>query len=149
MKIYLIKTPEYNSESFKDVCELLCSFDGALDFISSEYEFDKEEFPFLKKFNLDFLFKYDSPLKKVNYNNGQELPLSWRELFSLCEYYRSKFNIENTDFVVLLTSRRNALNWFSHCSNKKAFVHTGDWELFTNANVIIQKKPSAIFNSRT
>jgi hypothetical protein len=47
MKVYLIKTPEYESENFKDVANLLCSFEGPLDFIPFFYEFDKNEFYFL------------------------------------------------------------------------------------------------------
>lgn len=44
MKIYLIKTPEYASEYFRDVFEFLSSFDGALEFIATEYVFDKTQF---------------------------------------------------------------------------------------------------------
>lgn len=134
MKIYLIKTPEYESEYFRDVCEFLSSFDGALEFVASEYVFDKTQFPFLQKFYPDFKFKYDSDIKKLNFDNDLGLPLSWRELFSVCESYRNMFKIDSNDFIVLLTMRRNALNWFSHCENNNAFVHTGDWEHFTNAN---------------
>jgi hypothetical protein len=134
MKVYLIKTPEYNFEDFNEVFELLSSFDGPIEFIASEYEFDKQQFPFLQKFYPDFKFKYDSDLQKVNFDKEFGMPLSWSELFSLCDFYRHTFNIDPNDFVVLLTIRRNALNWFSYCENKNAFVHTGDWENYTNAN---------------
>jgi len=134
MKVHLIKTPEYEPENFRDVCELLNSFDGTLEFVASEYQFDKEQFSFLQKFYPDFRFKYESDIKKINFNKELGLPLSWRELFSLCDFYRTTFNIDKEDFVVLLTIRRNSLNWFSHCKNKNAFIHTGDWEKFTNIN---------------
>jgi hypothetical protein len=91
MKVYLIKTPEYESEHFKDVCELLSSFDGALEFVASEYEFDKEQFQFLQKFYPDFKFKYESDIKKINFNKELGIPISWRELFSLCDFYRNTF----------------------------------------------------------
>ena len=133
MKIHLIKTPEYSSEDFRYVFNLLSSFDGALEFIASEYEFDKEQFPFLRKFYPDFKFIYESDVKKVNFDRSRGLPLSWVDLFSLCNDYRNRFNIDANDFVVLLTIRRNALNWFSHFENKNAFVHTGDWEHYTDA----------------
>ena len=134
MKVYLIKTPEYKSEYFRDVFDFLSSFDGALNFVLSEYIFDKTQFPFLQKFYLDFKFKYESDIKRINYDKDLGLPLSWRELFSICDFYRNTFNIDSNDFIILLTMRRNALNWFSHCENKNAFIHTGDWEYFTNAN---------------
>jgi hypothetical protein len=134
MKVHLIKTPEYESENFRDVCDLLSSFDGALEFVATEYEFDKNQFPFLHKIFPDLKFKYESDIKKIYFNKELGLPLSSRELFSLCDFYRNTFNIHSDDFVVLLTIRRNALNWFSHCENKNAFVHTGDWEHYTDAN---------------
>ncbi len=134
MKIYLIKTPEYESVNFRDACDFLSSFDGVLEFIATEYVFDKEQFPFIKNVYPDFKFKYEYDIKKINFNKKFGLPLSWKELFLLCDFYRNTFNIDASDFVVLLTLRRNALNWFSHCENKNAFVHTGDWGYFTDAN---------------
>jgi hypothetical protein len=50
MKIHLIKTPEYTTEYFKEV-----------------YEFDINNFPFLKEFNPDSKFKHESDLKKLNF----------------------------------------------------------------------------------
>jgi hypothetical protein len=134
MKVHLIKTPEYDSESFNEVYDFLCSFNGALEFVASEYEFDFSKFPYLKKFFPDFKFKYESDTKKINFDKNRGIPLSWTELFMLCDFYRETFNVSSNDFVVLLTVRRNALNWFSHCENKNAFVHTGDWEHYTNSN---------------
>lgn len=134
MNIHLIKTPEYSAEEFNDVYELLNSFNGPLNFSFSGYEFDKEEFPFLQKFYQDFKFEYESDTKKVDFIKALGIPLSWRELFSLCQKYRDVNNIPNDDFVILLTVRRNALNWFSHYENKNVFVHTGDWDYYTEKN---------------
>lgn len=135
MKVYLIKTPEYDIENLEEVQELLSSFDGPLEFIADKYEFNPEQFPFLKKFWEDFRFPaYESDIRKINFEKERGKPLSWRELFSLCEFYRNTFKIKKHDFVVLLTLRKNALNWFSHCDeNKNIFVHAGDWEYYTKA----------------
>lgn len=134
MKVHLIKTPEYEIGDFRNVYELLSSFYGPIEFVATNFEFDKEQFPFLQKFYPGFKFKYESDRRKINFNKEFGVPLSWKELFSLCNFYRAVFDINETDFVILLTLRRNALNWFSHVKNKNAFVHTGDWEQFTNAN---------------
>ena len=142
MKVYLIKTPEYEVEYLEEVQEILSSFDGPLKFITDEYEFNPVQFPFLRKFWEDFRFPaYESDTLKIKFEKERGMPLSWRELFSLCEFYRHTFKIEKHDFVVLLTLRKNALNWFSHGdNNKNIFVHAGDWEYYTKAP---QKYPVA------
>lgn len=135
MRIYLLKTPEFSEDEFHNVFSFLETFEGPLEFLKVDLDFDKEKFPFLKKFYPEFKFKYESDITKIEFDNERGAPLSWRELFSLCQYYRKTFNIESTDFVVLLTNRRNALNWFSAFDkNKNIFVHTNEWETFTNAN---------------
>lgn len=68
------------------------------------------------------------------YDGGRGTPLSWRELFGVCDYYREKDHVPATDFVVLLTKRPNALNWFSAFDkHRNTFIHTGGWELFTQS----------------
>lgn len=136
MKVYLIKTPEYETENFRDVANLLCSFEGPLDFIPSFYEFDKNEFYFLQ-YELFPIhnFKYPSNDTAIKFDTSRGNPLSWRELFSLCDFYREVFKIENNDIVVLLTKRKNSLNWFSaYDKSRNVFVHTAEWEHYTSVN---------------
>lgn len=135
MKVHLIRTPEYAIENFDEVHELLSSFDGPLEFIADNYEFNPEQFPFLNKFWEDFRFPAnESDTEKRIFDRDRGHPLSWQELFSLCEFYRKTFGVEKNDFVVLLTVRKNALNWFSYFDkNRNLFVHTGDWEYYTKA----------------
>lgn len=133
MKIHLIKTPEYDIEDFREVVEFLCSFEGSLEFIASEYEFNKKDFYFLRYELFPYHnFEYTSNQTAIKYKHEKGDPLSWRELFSLCNCYRELFNIENDDFVVLLTKRKNALNWFSAKDDlKNIFVHSVEWENYT------------------
>ncbi len=136
MKVHLIKTPEYDIEDFREAIDFLNSFDGPLKFISSDYEFDKNEFYFLS-YNLFpyHNFKYPSNQTAIKFDANKGNPLSWRELFSLCVFYRQHSKIENDDFVVLLTKRKNALNWFSAADDSKnIFVHTVEWENYTKIN---------------
>ncbi len=133
-KIHLIRTPDYEVEEYQKVCELLQSFHGPMEFISTEYQFDEHQFDFL---NVDFIANDPLFVKKHSFKSVSEIdldlldPLRWEEMFFLCDFYRKKESVQVEDFVVLLTKRRNELNWFSSNDKKKnAFVHTGDWERF-------------------
>jgi len=133
MKIHVIKTPEYEFEEYLKVCEFLQSFQGPMEFISTEYEFDKNEFYFLKyELYPDHPFKYPSNDSALPFDPNRGAPLSWREMFSLCENYREKEEIQSNDFVILLTKRKNGMNWFSSFDQKNnAFVHAAEWENYT------------------
>lgn len=134
MKIYLIKTPELQPESMKDVHELLAGHAGPAVFLSDDYAFDPNQFPFLNKYWPEYRFQHTMEDKKKVFDKDRSVPLSWQELFLLCDHFRKEKNIPDGDFVVLLTMRKNALNWFSHCSRRNIFVHAGDWHHFTSAD---------------
>ncbi|MEN9549662.1 MAG: hypothetical protein RIR12_2253 [Bacteroidota bacterium] len=135
MKIYLLKTPEFSAAELQPVIDLLDTFEGPLVFQKIDYAFDLAQFPFLQKYYPDFTFKYPTKNTKIHYHHERGLPLSWRELFSLCSFYRETFEIDSNDFIVLLTNRRNALNWFSAFdAHRHIFVHGNEWDSYTNAN---------------
>lgn len=134
MQVHLIKSPGYPAENFKEVMDVLRSFGGPVNFVSSQLEFRTEDFFFLTR----GMRSRDLPdidlLKKKFYIAEMGMPLSWKELFSLCHYYRDALNVLQEDFVILLTERMNNMNWFSMFEQERnAFVHCGDWELFTDA----------------
>lgn len=132
MKIHLIRSPEYELENLKEVYELLNSYKGPMEFTMNDFLFDKNEFPFLQyelypKHN----FRIESEMKKVKFIKDWGYPLSWEELFKLCNYFRKKHRIKKNDFVILLTYRMNSLNWFSHCDkDNNAFIHAADWDKY-------------------
>ncbi len=132
MQVHLIKTPDYPSESFTEIIDLLRTFEGPISFVSSQIEFERDEFFFLKR----SIERSDlQGLEKNFYMAGRGMPLSWRELFSLCSYYREAARVQEQDFVVLLTERMNTMNWFSMIDGKRnVFVHCGDWELITDVS---------------
>jgi len=135
MKLHLIRTPDYPVEHFKEVIDILRSFNGPINFISSQLEFQKEDFFFLTRDMRADDFSGFKILQKTFYIAERGMPLSWDELFSLCRYYRDALNVPPCDFVILLTERMNTLNWFSVFeSDRNAFVHCADWELFTDAS---------------
>lgn len=134
MKVHLIRTPDYPIENFREVIDILRSFSGPIEFVSSQLEFEKEDFFFLTRDMRSHDYSGLNILQKKLYIAERGMPLSWRELFSLCRYYRDAINIPRSDFVILLTERVNTLNWFSVFeSDRNAFVHCADWELFTDA----------------
>jgi hypothetical protein len=118
-RIHLIKTPEYDSENLQEVHEFLASFEGPFEFVTSDFEFNTEDFSFLQ----NKLFP--------QHNN----PISGQEFFTLCQHYRDVFKLEPNDFVVLLTKRKNAMNWFSAKDDlQNIFVNTEEWENYTPIN---------------
>ena len=130
MKIHLIRTPEYEYENAEEIFKILKSYNGPLKFELSDYKFNKKIFDFLRyELYPDHNFKFKSETEKINFINKRGYALSWKELFSLCDFYRKKRKVNENDYVVLLTYRKNSLNWFSHCDeNLNVFIHTGDWE---------------------
>lgn len=136
MRIHLIRTPEFSVDDFKAVGELLSSFKGPMKFSVSNYDFEREDFYFLQyELFPKHPFQYTSNDNFVRFDSERGFPLSWRELFTLCEFYRNKFDVNRDDFVVLLTNRKNALNWFSaYDEARNIFVHTAEWGEYSNAN---------------
>ncbi|MEZ4772591.1 MAG: hypothetical protein R3D00_05355 [Bacteroidia bacterium] len=135
MRIYLIKTTEYSEQDFLDVKEILNSHNGPMLFEHDLTDFSND-FKFLQWFDENFKFRAVKPSKKTIYDSKRGNPLSWREFFGICNKFRTVKHISDDDFVVLLTSRRNSLNWFSSFEQGKRniFVHTGDWEHFIKAH---------------
>lgn len=138
LNIRLLRAPDYSPEEYFTVCQLLQSFTmPGWEFIPIETEIDPEDGPYQqpgRQHPEDVHFDYHSPVEKIMYNKHQPTPLSWQELFEVCEFYRDIQRVPEADFVVLLTKRPNALNWFSAFDHRRnIFVHTGGWEQFTES----------------
>jgi hypothetical protein len=109
MKVYIIRTPEYDVENYQVVITILKSITGPIEFVKTNIE--------------------------VATDSGRDIPLSWKDLFGFCNKYRDTFKIDREDFVVLLTDRKNFNNWFSSSDdNRNIFVITSEWEKFTTIN---------------
>ena len=48
MKVYLIKSPEYDESKFIEVCEFLKKIQGPMQFEGSKFKFPVEDFYFLR-----------------------------------------------------------------------------------------------------
>ena len=131
MTVHLLRTADYDPVDFFNVLSLLQSVGpSGLTFQSLEHNPDPEEFRFLQRHIENLRFAYER-VEKVLYLPEKGFPLSWRELFGVCERIRQVLQLPSDDVVVLLTRRPNALNWFSATDgHRNAFVHTADWEMF-------------------
>ena len=136
MTVHLLRTADYDPNDFFSVLSLLQTFSSStVTFQAIEREVDADEYPFLKRRIDQLRYEYEQ-LEKVLYLPLQGPPLSWRELFGVCEQVRRQQQLPGRgiaadDVVMLLTARPNSLNWFSATDGKRnAFVHTAGWELF-------------------
>ena len=135
MRVYLLRTPEYDEKEFNIVADYLNSFKGAMKFFPTQFKFTLEEFPFLD-YNEEFenyndrRAEYNCQKMRVdNFKNKNENRLYWSELFSLNNKYRKQFTIEPEAYVVLLTKWQNEYNYLSrYSSDKNIVVCTLSWE---------------------
>ncbi len=145
MKVHLIATPDVHPELMDEILEILNSVVGPISF-----SFIREQWT---PFDLEYTqearhrgnqrFKIDSEFKLQEYNALMGPPLSWKELFYLCEKARERNKITEEEVVVVVTNRRNSMNFFSmfDVSNKRnAFIQSSDWEHFIDTS---QKFPIA------
>jgi len=133
--VRLLRAPDYSPDDYFTLCQLLHSFSlPGWTFQATETEQFPEDAPYYQNERQrpeDVHFRYDSPVGKKMYDSRLGRPLSFQELFDICTYYRQNQSIQSADFVVLLTDRPNALNWFSaYDNNRNIFVRTGGWDMF-------------------
>lgn len=138
MKVHLISTPDVHPQLMNEVLEILKTVSGPLEFSILKMNWSKEDLYAVNqhRFRSDFRFKIDSEYKKQKYDARRGYPLSWRELFFLCEKTRIAKDLEDEDFVVLITNRRNSLNFFSMFDNngdRNSFVQASDWDYFIDS----------------
>lgn len=136
MTIHVLRAPDYAPADYFAVCDLLQSMNlPGWSFIVPEREIDPDDvhpnWGGGRRRPDEIRFAYRSPVEKVMYDASRGAPLSWRELFGFCQFYRHQSAVDPASTVVLLTGRPNALNWFSAFDERQnVFIHTADWALF-------------------
>lgn len=115
MKVYVTSTPEFSFELMKEVVLLLNQTPGELEFILEDS---------------GTIDQYSLSNPKMNSIETIE-SLSFDEFFNLCHTYRVIKKIPKDAYVVLVTSVKNHLNWFSAFKEKNIFIHGIDWEYYT------------------
>ena len=144
MKVYLVRTADFQLEDFENVLNLLNAYPGTIDFIDggtveldnpygskifrNKTKFEhQEQLDIMCSMSEHSMKRYERPifpLKKKYY--------TWKQLFDEVEYYRGEEKIDLNDFVFLLTNQYNEKNWFAFLgpSLRTGFIHTDDWPWF-------------------
>lgn len=151
MNIHLLRSPELNVETYRNVLNVLQQFRGPMNFLECEEE--------VLTFNQDGIepeWENENNFKKleevvfhsINYENIEKQIIfphngvfkTWEQLFDECDKYRYKKSINVNDIVVLLTDIGNKPNWFGAVSPsmKNYFVQTSNWEHFFGSGIDIR-----------
>jgi hypothetical protein len=148
MKVYLVRTKDFNIEDFENVYNLLNAYPGAIEFKNGG-TLDLDD-PFeIKTFNNKTKFSHQEQIfyshsETSGASSDYEPPTfpftkkvySWRQLFFAVDHYKREKQIvkqmEKHDFVFLLTNHYNDKNWFAFLSEsmRTGFIHTDDWPFF-------------------
>lgn len=121
MNVYITCTPEFSTAKLDEIVSLLKSVPG-------ELEFKKRE-----------------PLTQTQYtrlnekfeNINQISSLSFDEFFYLIQDIRERIpteDIDDNDFVILISSIKNDPEWFSGFNGKNIFIHGDEWDLISNVD---------------
>ncbi|QBN17257.1 hypothetical protein [Flavobacterium nackdongense] len=151
MNIHLLRSPELNEETYRNVLHLLQQFRGPLHFQECEEEvlskdYEEEEREWTNQIDFEKLnpsqLMYSQLVVSENSINFpyKEKTKTWDQLFVVCDKYRSKKKIDKNDIVVLLTDVGNKPNWFGGVSPnmKNYFVQTSNWEHFFGTTIDIR-----------
>jgi hypothetical protein len=118
MNVHITCTPEYSIEELTEIVELLNTISGEIIFsCNKDHQFTSENFSYVVE-----KFKHPESINSISFS----------EFFKLCDFFRSTRNLSKDDFVVMITSIPNDLNWFSAFDNKNIFVNSEDWKYYSD-----------------
>lgn len=155
IKVFLLRSPEVEPDFMEEVLVILENSKGNdLQFEKLPIEWDHQDLYRISEYTMKpyktwFRFRIDSKIKKQRYDPSLGEPLSWREFFSLCKYARKKFDIEDENFVILITKRRNAMNYFSMFEtdgSRNIFIQSSDWEYIMETPAVLSVAYEVIAN---
>lgn len=152
MELHLLRSPELNQETYRNVLQLLQNFQGPIKFIACEKDIIEDTFQtneriWKEKKDFERLGTIKFSLSESNIENSKEIQFpfkervkSWKQLFEECDKYRKTKQINENDLVVLLTDVSNELNWFGGVSPnmKNYFIQTSNWEHFFGNTIDIR-----------
>jgi len=145
LKINLVRSADCNEEILSDVNNLLKGFQGPIVF-KEHSEFvhilGKEPSPesperMIMCHSKEYMNAVSE--EEINFEDRfkRRNTVSWEQIFKACAEFRYRNDIGDDEFVILLTSYNNKLNWFS-ASNPNGprdhFVHTEDWDFFLGSD---------------
>jgi hypothetical protein len=143
MNVHLIRSREVSKELYRDVIELLQSYGGPVNYISSEdvTKYDEEELQNKTIKTEDDFSSMEMQSAPPGFMGFRSFPMeqkvfSWEQLFKKCNDYRRRNDVRNKEFVILLTDIANDKNWFSYIDESKmnGFIHTDDWDYYISTD---------------
>jgi hypothetical protein len=156
MNVHLLRSPELDTDTYRNVLQLLQQFQGPMHFIACEDDFsdffiDGEEIIWhhKKDFETSTIMSSEMNMSKSDLSSLNipkikfpytEKKKTWEQLFGECDNYRKTNSIADDDIVVLLTDLGNELNWFGSVSEsmKNYFIQTSNWEHFFGNSIDIR-----------
>jgi hypothetical protein len=143
MNIHLFRSDDCEPEVLNDVYNLLSSFPGPMQFRmqpeTSYFEDFSDDVPELPEEKRVYSAASYSPDNRINFEDRffERQTLSWNQIFEHCRMLREQHDIGKEEFLVLLTTHNNNLNWFSAGNpdgSRDHFVHTEDWDYFLGSD---------------
>jgi hypothetical protein len=151
MYVHLIRTEGVSIEQYTNVINLLRSFQGPINYISSEEsqiidhvteKYWEDPNDFKAKTSLLNRMYSPNPAKATEDYIPYSFPLSepqvtWNDLFTVCEAYRNRHFISENDIIIILTELSNDKNWFGGVdeSMKNIFIQTSHWSHFFGSQI--------------
>lgn len=118
MNIYITSTPEFSTDKLQEVVDLLSGIAGEMKFIHS------------KPLTINQAKRLNPKFENINCIDS----LSFDELFDYMSDHKDIREVDETDFLVLVTSIRNNQNWFSAFNDKNIFVHGDEWDMISDVD---------------
>lgn len=124
MNIYITCTPEFSESKLDEVISLLSSIHGELEFIKCEP---------LTEAQFKRLSKKSEDIRQIS-------SLSFEEYFDLIQGYRemvktpSNNSFKEDEFIIMISSIRHNLNWFSAFKKRNVFIHGVEWDLISDVD---------------
>lgn len=118
MNVHITSTPDFPENHLDEIISLLNETPGEINFMKSAV-WDHVKFSVL-----DDRFEDKNSISS----------LSFDEYFKLIGKYRRIEEINNDEFVILISKIKNNKNWFSAFNKKDIFVHGDGWDKYSDVD---------------
>ena len=111
MNVHILRSPEYSTEDYNEVVNLLKNHTNSIKIKSH-------------------------PKVNISYENGEPIK-HWDEFFKICDQFRSNKKIHENEYVFLLTEHQNQEDYFGWTDETLGnyFIQTSDWNHYFESEV--------------
>lgn len=144
MIVHLFRSDDCGPGVLQDVHSLLSTFPGPMQFKmqpeTSYFDEFSDDVPAEPGELIEYNYQINADAcEMASFENRfyERKTLSWNQIFEQCRMLRRQHDIGSEEFLVLLTSHNNNLNWFSAGNpdgSRDHFVHTEDWDYFLGSD---------------